>query len=289
MEPIQVPDQIKVNQYNQLLEIDGVKLAYYRRFVNSCKTKVSVTAHSILYVVNGHKYLHSKAGLVDLHAGDVAFIQKGSYVTTERIVSKGSFDGITIFLPDALLQNFIESNRKQLQPSNTEKNYSDLFIVRKSKKLMSYFASLLPYFEEGTQNDRLLRLKFEELLLTLLETDESKVFSNFLKRLTIDREISFENFMEQHFDRNLTVNELAFLNGKSLSSFKRAFKDVYNESPGKWIKDKRLEKAQFLVQQTDKAIAEIAEDCGYESSSHFIAQYKDKFGNPPKKHRVLIS
>ena len=71
----------------------------------------------------------------------------------------------------------------------------------------------------------------------------------------------------------------------SISNFKRKFKEYFNESPGKWIKDKKLEHGFNLIEKTDKTILEVSLEIGYKSPSHFIKEFKSKFGILPGQIR----
>lgn len=52
-----------------------------------------------------------------------------------------------------------------------------------------------------------------------------------------------------------------------------------------WINEKRLEKAEVLLQTTDYLITDICFLCGYESLSNFIYQFKKIYNISPAKYR----
>ena len=64
--------------------------------------------------------------------------------------------------------------------------------------------------------------------------------------------------IEANVFNNLSLDELALLHGVSLSSFKREFKKVYNQSPGRYFKSRKLERAAKLISSTNERIGEIA-------------------------------
>ena len=57
--------------------------------------------------------------------------------------------------------------------------------------------------------------------------------------------------MESNAYSNLKLEEFAFLCNMSLSSFKRRFLKEFGESPGKWLQDKRLQRAHELLLEGD--------------------------------------
>lgn len=66
--------------------------------------------------------------------------------------------------------------------------------------------------------------------------------------------------------------------GISRSHFQRMYKSQFNVSCVDDVIQARLEKAQQLLAYTDMRIQEIAEQCGYGNESHFMRQFKGKYG-----------
>lgn len=53
--------------------------------------------------------------------------------------------------------------------------------------------------------------------------------------------------MNKNFSKDMTLGDFAHYTGRSLSTFKRDFKDVFNETPHEWIKNKKLDEAYKLI------------------------------------------
>ena len=90
--------------------------------------------------------------------------------------------------------------------------------------------------------------------------------------------------MKNYYLKPLTMIELARLSGRSLSGFKRDFQQLFQTSPATWIRKKRLDRAAFLLKNSDKNVSEIAEEVGFESISHFIKLFKEIHGKTPAKY-----
>lgn len=91
--------------------------------------------------------------------------------------------------------------------------------------------------------------------------------------------------MEANFRFNLSLDEYAALCHRSLSSFKRDFRQRYEEPPGKWLVRKRLGYAAALLQTTKLSVTEIAFESGFEDGSHFSRAFKERFQRPPSDYR----
>jgi AraC-like DNA-binding protein len=102
---------------------------------------------------------------------------------------------------------------------------------------------------------------------------------------------SLQAIMEDNYCFNLKLEEFAQLSNKSLSTFKRDFKKLFQCSPGKWLLEKRLDHAMNLLTNTDKTVSETAFQSGFESRSHFSRAFRDRFGfyaKQPQKSRQFV-
>ena len=94
-----------------------------------------------------------------------------------------------------------------------------------------------------------------------------------------------ETVMSENYLYNLKVEEFARLCGRSLSAFKRDFKSIFNTTPSKWIKNKRLEHAKRLLLDSDLNINQICYDSGFINTSHFVKSFKEHYQLPPHQFR----
>jgi AraC-like DNA-binding protein len=92
--------------------------------------------------------------------------------------------------------------------------------------------------------------------------------------------------MLKNFQHDLELEEFAHMCGRSLSAFKRDFKNTYDQTPGKWLNHKRLEYASTLLLTSDLNINEICFESGFKNSSHFNKVFKDRYQIPPNQFRT---
>lgn len=82
----------------------------------------------------------------------------------------------------------------------------------------------------------------------------------------------------------MTLDEYARLSGRSLSTFRRDFKEIYGAPPGRWLTQRRLDFGRYLLEKTDKSVTEVVLDCGFKNTSHFSRAFKKTYGHPPLQH-----
>ena len=89
--------------------------------------------------------------------------------------------------------------------------------------------------------------------------------------------------VEENYTSPISLNELAYLSGRSLSSFKREFRDIYGEPPARWIREKRLSKAHEMLRSSNLSVADVAYSLGFENPTHFSRIFKQQYGYAPSQ------
>ena len=89
----------------------------------------------------------------------------------------------------------------------------------------------------------------------------------------------------QHMEQRITIEELSRQYLINPTTLKNVFKSVYGTSIAAHIKEHRMEQAAKMLKETNKSIAEIARNVGYDSQSKFTAAFKTYFKVLPKEHR----
>ena len=80
---------------------------------------------------------------------------------------------------------------------------------------------------------------------------------------------------------NMPMEKLGYMTGRSITTFKRDFKKVYNTTPQRWLTQKRLELAHYhFVEKRSKPI-DVCYEVGFENLSHFSYAFKKQFGYAP--------
>ena len=92
-------------------------------------------------------------------------------------------------------------------------------------------------------------------------------------------------YMEQHYQRELTVEELADVCGLNRNYFSRLFKECMGCPPQEFLIRMRLSKAAELMRTGDASIGVISALCGYPNQLHFSRAFKKRYGVSPRQWR----
>ncbi|MGE9294745.1 MAG: helix-turn-helix domain-containing protein [Puniceicoccales bacterium] len=85
----------------------------------------------------------------------------------------------------------------------------------------------------------------------------------------------------------MTFKDYARKLGYSPSHLSRELKKSWGKSPGKALRNMRLDEAARLLKESDLPAGEIAQKVGYNSASSFNRAFRIRFGNTPIKYRKL--
>lgn len=96
-------------------------------------------------------------------------------------------------------------------------------------------------------------------------------------------------FIEDNYYQDIDVKDVANSVHLSYSHLSRLFKNWVGETVSQYIKKVRLKKAAYLLKCTDKDIASIAREVGFNSEYYFSNDFKKNIGMSPGNYRKSIS
>ena len=240
-----------------------------------------------VYVVNGRSKLHSPTSTVELTTGDSFVMKCENFVNNwlENADGAPSEIIVVIFYPEILKLAYDDRLPEVLtKPHGPEPN--PIEVIPDGEMIRNYCTGLHQYFGmPEIISDELLKLKIRELIVLLINSDTTGRIQAILSGLFQTREHAFSDIVHAHLFEDLRLEELAFMAGLSLSSFKRKFKQVFGTSPAVYIKGKRLSKAEQLLKSSELRISEIAYNCGFNDTSYFAKVFTAAYQVSPTEYR----
>lgn len=243
-----------------------------------------------VYVKNGKSRLNAPQARYELSTGDCLLMSCDQFVNTWLENEDDSTNELTIFhfYPDILKYVYND----QLPDFFDKKGGQQLNRVEKfpSNEMILHFIHSLDYYFNNSSfiTEELLKVKIQELVLILINTDSSGRMQSILSGLFRSPEYEFKEIINSNLYEDLNLEDLAFFAGLSLSSFKRKFKSIYGTSPNRYIKGKRLEKAKSLLEKEELRISEIAYDCGFNDIGYFSKSFHTMYACSPSDYRKSI-
>lgn len=259
-----------------------------------------------------------KAASVQLHwhqeleAGFVTAGQITMYVNKERItLRKGEGFFINTGIPHAFLEAEDAQSRQcsvVFDPILVGGRFSSVFWQKYVQPVVS--AAALPccifHREEGWQVDAIQAVirvwencdrqpegyeiqvrNHLSLLMGLLSSHLPKENPTRARRIARDNERIrvMMGYIQTHFAEELTMGDIAKSAMISPSECLRCFHNTIGLTPIQYAKYYRAQRAAAALLGTDKKIAEIGADCGFQEMSYFAKAFREVLGMTPSEYR----
>ncbi|MFI6610564.1 helix-turn-helix domain-containing protein [Streptomyces sp. NPDC050507] len=91
--------------------------------------------------------------------------------------------------------------------------------------------------------------------------------------------------MDRAYAQPLDVPALARLAHVSEAHFSRTFRSTFGETPHRYLQRRRVERAMFLLRETDRSVTDICFEVGFGSTGTFSRTFRDVVGRSPRAYR----
>jgi AraC-like DNA-binding protein len=91
--------------------------------------------------------------------------------------------------------------------------------------------------------------------------------------------------MDRAYAQHLDLTNLSNIAHVSEAHFIRTFKATFGETPHRYLQRRRVERAMFLLRETDRNVTDICLDVGFGSLGTFSRTFSDIVGDTPTEYR----
>lgn len=222
--------------------------------------KICRPNHGIMLVTNGTIEFATSENTICVQKGDVVFLPKNSYYKAVFRIDSGAVDNYLInFEAEGILSG---CTKPKLILKNVYSDYFDSFesIFWDSKNT-----------EATLSCNGQLYLLLDSILNATSKTSDTDKLIGKAKKLLLLKE-------------NLSINEIARKCCLSESGFRKIFTENAGTSPSVYRNTERILKAKYLLEATDKSVAEISEELGFFDTAYFCKVFKKYEGISPRKY-----
>lgn len=178
-------------------------------------------------------------------------------------------------------------NQRQKQYLADIVTNSEVFLLQKSPTEISADGRMFPKPDGASSNGQAIKNTIELLLLSLHATQGVPVqsransYSQHLTRKRLTEAI--RSYLEKNLGNAVSLAEIAEAFSYSVSTIKTVFREETGKSIIAYYNDLRLSAAKELLKENTLSIAEIAEQLGFHSTSHFSSFFKKETGVSPNR------
>ena len=92
--------------------------------------------------------------------------------------------------------------------------------------------------------------------------------------------------MDRAYAEPLDVRTVAAVAHISEAHFSRCFRQVFGETPHRYLQRRRVERSMFLLRETDRSVTDICFDVGFGSLGTFSRTFREIVGESPSGYRA---
>jgi AraC-like DNA-binding protein len=273
---------------NKVLMLNGYSAIQSCTALGGQDGSMFLDENMLLIILEGTLKIRYGKAEYEVKKGQMAFLRKDIvvYYETESDPEQSvKVEYILFSLKYELVREFVKLAELSIA---AKEEVLPIIINQLDKRLLKYIDSLEFYFIEPEKVEgSLIKIKLLELLF-YLSANDNKILEQLLDLRDHFRS-NITATVEDNIMNSLSLNQLAVLSGRSLSSFRRDFLAIYNMPPSQWIRQKRLEKARELLISTKMTITDICYTTGFENIAHFSRLFKSEFGYCPTEFRMKLN
>ncbi|WP_299529225.1 helix-turn-helix transcriptional regulator [Ulvibacterium sp.] len=266
--------------------IKDVLFLYYHCPQKEKILKLHSPYNQLTFSISGRRIFHQGEHTYTVNKNSGFLLRRAAFLQEMDDTIKG-WELMAFYLKDEFLKKIFNEFRPHLPLRDLPPQTNEMVIPMDiNDRIRSCYLSLIPYFNQSDSlPQEILLIKLKELLYNVFINPKNRILLSYVNSLANGYKTPIWEIMEANYMYNLKLSDYAQLANKSLSSFKREFEEFYGTTPGKWILEKRLERAKRLIQTSQKTVSEITFECGFKNVSHFSRIFKEKFSLSPTEYR----
>lgn len=221
-----------------------IKTTTYISDKQAPRNKIFLPDNLISLLERGEKVVHYANKTTTIRDNQFVLLSSGNCLTTEKLPIHNSYMSTMIFFDHQELSSFLVKYASLIEKisSKPNENKTPFVVFEKDDFVKNYITSIkIIQAKPASFSNKMVELKFEELMLHLLEKYPNEIVSFEAKNKDNYADFEIRKTVELNIHNNLSVGELSFLCNMSVSTFKRKFIKLYKETPNKYILHQRMD------------------------------------------------
>lgn len=273
--------------------IDAAELTIYETHHVAEKVELTFTSPVLASMIRGKKVMH----LAETPAFD--FLPGESVIVPSQELMRIDF-------PDAQLQNPTQCLALAIDADKV-KQVTDLlneraplvdneqgwqfgqanFFLTNDGPINQLISRLIYIFTENNKaKDVFANLVLQELVVRLMQTQaRTLLLTQGTGNANVNRLAHVAQYINRHLSRGLQIRELANEACMSEPNFYRTFKQTFGLTPVDYINQQRISLASKLLRTTNRCLADISLECGFNNLTYFMKLFRREKGLSPAQFR----
>jgi AraC-like DNA-binding protein len=243
-------------------------------------------------VLSGSKYIYSGDTREEALAGDLFFLNRGIHYVEDMPSGKRPFEQILFFYTPDDMGRILASLNVGYGVDTGIRHYCSAcnareFVVAEGwDSVRHFFNGVKGELEDGffVRDATAEIITLSKLVYHIISHAEGCMRTKILSSTDPEKEL-MERLISEYVFSDISLEEFATKNNRSLTSFKKKFKEYFNQTPHRWVIRQRLMHARLQIIQTSRPIVQIGRECRFPNTSHFIKLFREEYGLTPREYR----
>jgi AraC-like DNA-binding protein len=242
------------------------------------------------YILEGDEQDLTKSGFLATKGTVILSLCGKTVDRSLSTIESGRLSAIVVHFNREVLQKVFDRQKPKFWKELDHPLKKDTSQEDATALVKAYFLSIAKFFDhKNALSEEILAVKLKEIILLLLQSEESSNLNIILRSLFSDKTFSFREVIDSNLYEPLDLQRLAAMTNNSMASFKRKFNKMYDSTPAKYITQKKLEEAQRILAFSLSSIKEVCYECGFTNPSSFSRMFKDQYGCSPTEFKKNLS
>ncbi len=277
--------------------IDAAELNIYETHHVAEKVELTFTSPVLASMIRGKKVMH----LADSPAFD--FLPGESVIVPSQELMRIDFPDAHLQNPTQCLALAIDADKvKQVTDLLNERaplvdneqgwqfGQTNYFLTN-DEPINQLISRLIYIFTENNKaKDVFANLVLQELVVRLMQTQaRTLLLTQGTSSASVNRLAHVAQYINRHLSRSLHIRELANEACMSEPNFYRTFKQTFGLTPVDYINQQRISLASKLLRTTNRCLADISLECGFNNLTYFMKLFRREKGLSPAQFRRQVT
>ena len=164
------------------------------------------------------------------------------------------------------------------------------FFLTNDEPIHQLIARLIYIFtEDNKAKEVFANFVLQELVVRLMQTQaRTLLLGPDTTQAGVNRLSYVAQYINKHLSRALHIKELADQACMSEPNFYRIFKQTFGITPVDYINQQRIALASKLLRTTNRCLADISVECGFNNLTYFMKLFRREIGTSPSQYRKQV-
>lgn len=268
---------VKITRYEQLGRGSVLESHWHEQF-------------EILYIEQGESLIHCNCHAYEVKTGDLMIINNNEIHCGETLCQHLIYYIVKVDLNFLLASQVDSCQTKYINPLLQGRIRFQNHITQNDQLAEQILKIVKEYHQQEIGCELAIKEHIYHIIVLLLRQYQQELFNNngYNHQQKVMHQLrTVLEYIDQHYNENLSLTELANLASMSNQHFCRIFKSTTGKRPVDYMNYLRINKAVTLLSESNLNITEVAMAVGFDDSNYFSRLFKKYQKTSPSAMRKL--